>query len=62
MASAGNFGCKLGDKDCVQAFALDTSFPTDDVLFLKIDVQGGELDVLSGANRMISAHGVQCVR
>lgn len=61
LASAGNVGCKIGDKDCVEAFALDTSFPAGNVLFLKIDVQGGELDVLRGANHMISEHRVQCV-
>ena len=38
----------------IQSFSLDEIFPHQEVLMLKIDVQGGEQSVLNGAKKLIA--------
>jgi FkbM family methyltransferase len=58
----GDGGCQVGvDAGCVRSYQLDMEFPSERILFLKIDVQGAELRVLKGATRMLADHRVRYI-
>jgi FkbM family methyltransferase len=46
--------CTEGTPNCIRSFNLDKIFPTEELLMLKIDVQGGEFNVLTGAAKLIA--------
>lgn len=54
-------GERLGRSHCVAVETLDECFPTERFALLKIDVEGFELEVLKGAERLLSEHRVKHV-
>eukprot|EP01052_Picozoa_sp_SAG31_P003899 SAG31_NODE_154_length_22184_cov_25.917142_21_plen_294_part_00 len=55
--TSGKDGCVLG-PNCIQSYVLDEVFPTEHLLMVKIDVQGGESGVLKGMTKMITERRV----
>lgn len=53
VGSAGRI-CTEGTPNCLRSFNLDKIFPKEELLMLKIDVQGGEFNVLKGAAKLIA--------
>ena len=55
----GEDGCTLGPR-CIQSYVLDEVFLTQELLMVKIDVQGSESGVLKGMKKMITERRVTC--
>ena len=49
----GKDGCAPLSATCIKSYVLDEIFPTQHLLMVKIDVQGGESAVLKGMRKMI---------
>lgn len=49
------------DPGCVLTYSLDVMFPTQHLLMLKIDVQGGEPNVLMGAKRLMNEQRISYI-
>eukprot|EP01051_Picozoa_sp_SAG22_P019456 SAG22_NODE_3596_length_1626_cov_2.592665_2_plen_161_part_00 len=50
-----------GPATCIKPYVLDEVFPTQELLMVKIDVQGGEAGVLKGMTKMITERRVKYI-